>query len=523
MRPVSLLLFCLFFALPSGNAQEAPKPGAVSGRVVHGLTGEPVRKAVVTLTMQRTTVQATTGSDGVFRVVQVQPGEYRISANRPGFLRATYQSAVKVEAGQSMSGIEIRMNPQSVVAGKVVDEDGDPVERAFVSLISARGTTLRRGQMQSGATNDLGEFRLAGVPPGRYFVVARREGTFVAPGTAQEYGYPPTYYPSARDESGAAPVVLAAGQDAMGLTIPMRRTTMQRIRGRVEGMKESAGRAGYQVVATVRGTGNTPGFRGGFGAGGGRLRPDGVFETAGLPPGSYTLQVMQFAQGPPVTVGRVNVELGDTPLENVILYAGTPLEISGQIRTDAPSQVNLASTRISLDRSGPAPGMPPVTVKADGTFAIRRVGRDLFPLNVIAPQGTYVKSITVGGQEVLLTGLDLTAADAVAPLDILLGTKPATVNGQVKEAAAGVVWLIGATPNARLVAQINERGGFSLGGLAPGEYRAVALETAEMVNEMDAENQRKVQGKFEKVKVSEGENVTVTLTLVTQKDLESAN
>ncbi len=44
-----------------------------------------------------------------------------------------------------------------------------------------------------------------------------------------------------------------------------------------------------------------------------------------------------------------------------------------------------------------------------------------------------------------------------------------------------------------------------------------------MVGEMDAENQRKVQGKFEKVKVAEGENVTVTLTLVTQKDLESAN
>jgi hypothetical protein len=97
------------------------------------------------------------------------------------------------------------------------------------------------------------------------------------------------------------------------------------------------------------------------------------------------------------------------------------------------------------------------------------------------------------------------------------------VNGQVKEAAAGVVWLAGPNRNARLTAAIDAQGRFSLGGLAPGEYRAVALETAEMVGEMDEENQRKVQGKFEKVKVAEGENVTVTLTLVTQKELESGN
>ncbi len=459
MRPVSLLLFCLSFAV----SQEAPKPGAISGRVVHGLTGEPVRKAVVTLTMQRTTVQGTTGTDGVFRILQVQPGEYRVSAVRTGFLRGTYQAPVKVEAGQTMSGIEIRMNPQSVVAGKVVDEDGDPVERASVYLVSARGTAGPRRQSPAGATNDLGEFRIVAVPPGRYFVVARREGTFVLPGSTQEFGYAPIYYPSARDTSGAAPVALTAGQDATGLTIPLRRTMMQRIRGRVQGMTKTSGREGYQVTVTPRGADMRQSFRGGVGIGGGgsnggRVRPDGAFETAALPPGSYTLHVVLLAQGPPVTVAQTNVELGDAPLDNVVLYAGVPLEISGQIRTDAASQVNLASTRISLDRSGTAIGPPPVAVKPDGSFTIRRVGRDLFPVNVIAPQGTYLKSITVGGQEVSLTGLDLTAADAVAPMDIVLGTKPATVNGQVKEAASGVVWLVGPNPNVRLVAQINERG-----------------------------------------------------------------
>jgi hypothetical protein len=306
---------------------------------------------------------------------------------------------------------------------------------------------------------------------------------------------------------------------------------MQRIRGRVEGMAKTSGREGYQVMVAARGAGMLQGGRGGFAGGGGRVRPDGTFETAGLPPGSYTLQVIQFAQGPPVVVGRTNVELGDTPVDNIVLYAGTPLEVTGQIRTDAAGPMDLASVRVSLGGGGfggfggfgPGPGMGQAQVKPDGSFVIRRVGRELLPISVTAPQGTYVKSITVAGQDVLRTGLDLTAADAVAPVEIVLGTKPATVNGQVKEAASGVVWLTGPNPNARLTATIDAQGRFSLGGLAPGDYRALALETAEMVSEMDDENQRKVQGKFEKVKVAEGENVTVTLTLVSQKELESGN
>jgi len=154
---------------------------------------------------------------------------------------------------------------------------------------------------------------------------------------------------------------------------------------------------------------------------------------------------------------------------------------------------------------------------------LRRVGRDKFQISITPPAGTYVKSISVAGQEVLLTGLDLSAADAVAPVDVVLGTKPATVSGRVKDATTGEVWLIGADPKGRITAKIDAQGQFSQGGLAPGEYRVIALESAEMAAEFDEDAQRKAQGKFEKVKLSEGEAATISLTLVTQKELESAN
>ena len=68
-----------------------------------------------------------------------------------------------------------------------------------------------------------------------------------------------------------------------------------------------------------------------------------------------------------------------------------------------------------------------------------------------------------------------------------------------------MVWLNGPVPNAPVVATIDEQGRFRLGGLAPGEYQDLALETAEMAAEMDEENQRKVQSRLTTVKVGEGD------------------
>jgi hypothetical protein len=512
-------LFCLLFALGTGVAQEAPPMGAVSGRVVHGMTGEAVAKALVTLSTERGAVQAMTGADGAFRI-PAAPGEYRLSATRNGFLRAAYRTRVKVEAGQTVSGIEFRMSPQSVVAGRVVDEDGDPVERAFVALVPARGSraAARLGPSPGVATNDLGEFRLAGVAPGRYYLVARREGSFLAPGSAQEYGYPATYYPSAREESSAAPVVVLAGQDATGLTIVQRRTTMQRIRGRVQGTAPGGGREGYQVMVTTGGAGMAQMGRGGFAGGGGRVRGDGAFETAGLPPGSYTLLVVQFGQGAPVVVGRTTVQLSDRPVENLVLFAGAPLTVQGQMRTDTGSPADWTKVRVMLGGAGL--GIVETTGKPDGTFVLARVGRDVLPVSVTAPPGTYLKAITLGGQPVPRMSLDLTAGEAAAPVEILFGTKPAVVSGQVTGAKGGLVWLTGPMPNAPVVAAIDEQGRFRLGGLAPGEYQVLALETAEMVAEMDEERQRQMQNRLTAVKVGEGETATVSLPLVTQKEFE---
>ena len=257
---------------------------------------------------------------------------------------------------------------------------------------------------------------------------------------------------------------------------------------------------------------------GGFAGGGGRVRGDGAFETAGLPPGSYTLLVVQFGQGAPVVVGRTTVQLSDRPVENLVLFAGAPLTVQGQMRTDTGSPADWTKVRVMLGGAGL--GIVETTGKPDGTFVLARVGRDVLPVSVTAPPGTYLKAITLGGQPVPRMSLDLTAGEAAAPVEILFGTKPAVVSGQVTGAKGGLVWLTGPMPNAPVVAAIDEQGRFRLGGLAPGEYQVLALETAEMVAEMDEERQRQMQNRLTTVKVGEGETATVSLPLVTQKEFE---
>ena len=56
-----------------------------------------------------------------------------------------------------------------------------------------------------GSTNDIGEFRLAGLPPGDYYVSATFRNLNFGPQeeTNDRTGYAPTYYPGTADLSAA--------------------------------------------------------------------------------------------------------------------------------------------------------------------------------------------------------------------------------------------------------------------------------------------------------------------------------
>src|ERR1051325_5700288 len=101
-------------------------------------TGDPLRKAIVRLQMisgrgATSNYTGTTDSEGRFVFEEVAPGRFELSAERTGFVKTFYGAArpsaaakpSTVAPGQKRTGIVVKMAPQALIAGKVVDEDGD--------------------------------------------------------------------------------------------------------------------------------------------------------------------------------------------------------------------------------------------------------------------------------------------------------------------------------------------------------------------------------------------------------------
>lgn len=243
-------------ALGQGAPNSPAKPP--SGAVIEGIvTREPgselVKKTVIELIAENQAeggdYTAISGADGAFRISGIVPGRYHLFAERTGFLEVDKHHAhsdgrvLTLTAGQELKDLQIRLQASAVVRGRVTDEDGDAMPSAQVTAlrqIFAAGRT-RWEQVGSERSNDLGEYRIAGLPAGKYYLsvspppdfknlieaagVARvntdAEGT-PAPQTqnassssdkAPALSYQTTYYPGTTDRGQAAQIQLRPGDD----------------------------------------------------------------------------------------------------------------------------------------------------------------------------------------------------------------------------------------------------------------------------------------------------------------------
>lgn len=79
-------------------------------------------------------------------------------------------------------------------------------------------------------TNDLGQYRLANLAPGRVIVSAAVGSVWPMP-TADIPGYARSYFPGTSNASEAEFVALGTAQDTIGIDIPLSRVATARISG----------------------------------------------------------------------------------------------------------------------------------------------------------------------------------------------------------------------------------------------------------------------------------------------------
>ncbi len=195
------------------------KGGSISGTVVSAADGSPIGGALVHVWQSNGDAvgRAETGRDGAYRVSGLRPGDYLVHVEAKGFKPVFYDGAesradatpVHVEASNETSGIDFKLqqldNRNGAISGTVVSEaDGNPIAAAVVLALP-----LERGPAGLALTNELGEFVLRGLRPGKYVVMAYARHFIIE------------FYDDARHFREATPVVVEGNQETTGINFDL--------------------------------------------------------------------------------------------------------------------------------------------------------------------------------------------------------------------------------------------------------------------------------------------------------------
>ncbi|MGA2134341.1 MAG: carboxypeptidase regulatory-like domain-containing protein [Bryobacteraceae bacterium] len=555
---MKLLVCCLLLALATA-AQQAPssqtpqsgqnqaatppetKPEdlcAIEGQAVDLATGAPLRKVEITL---RGTQPATAGAmpnsytatseaGGGFIIKDIEPGKYRLSAQRTGYVTLQYGArgpmrggtTLTLSTGQRMKDLSLRLNPQGVITGRILDENNDPVASASVRAMRYTYTMGRRQMQASGNanTNDLGEYRLYGLAPGRYYLAAREnvhewESTVDASANPAPDGYVTTYYPGAKDPAAAVQIEVAAGAQLRGLNLTLAKARTFRIRGRVEGRPDA------QIMLIPRGQAQWISIdQQNHGTG-----SKGTFELNGILPGAYTLTASSWSQNKVLT-SRQEVDVGDSNIDNLVLVPSPGIEVIGTVAVDAVNPPALDSVNVMLRARDPGRIMYASSSEHlhDGAFTLSDVTPDNYYLQVTGlPDGYWVKSVHMGDQEVRDTGIDLTSGPS-GSINVTLAANAGQIDGSVQndqqQAAPGATVVLVPEPKLRDRPDAyknitsDQNGRFSFKNLAPGDYRLFAWEDVEYGAYMDPDFLRPFEDRGQSLSIQEGSRESVQLNLI---------
>lgn len=474
----------------------------------------------------------TSDNGGKFVINGVEPGRYRVTANRSGYANGEYGSPSPGRPGtilslgraQRMTDVTIKLTPHGVVTGRVVDRDGDPLTSVMVQLMRYRYVNGRKQltPANGSSTNDLGEYRVYGIAPGRYYVSAtyRDFGLFSATSSAgPEEEFAPMYYPGSFDISTAAEITVTAGGQAH-VDFALAKTRAVRITGRLINTVAPAA-LNSSVMLTPRGGMIGPMLTN-------RSAPvsgqDGKFELRGVLPGSYYLIANTNFDGKSYAARQL-IDVAATNIEDVILTISPGVEIQGRVRVEgnSPAPANLQVTLRQREAGIMFSAIPTKALNSDSTFTLQNVGPDNYNFFFPGlPEGYFVKSIRAGDTDVLANGLNLLNGTP-SNVEIVLSPDAAEATGIVQnpktqQPMPGATVVLIPTERNRLdqhkTTTTDQSGSFRIRSITPGEYKAYAWDSIEPGAYFDPDFVKPFESKGETVSAREKSRVNVQLTVI---------
>ncbi len=478
-----------------------------------------------------------TDASGNFQFSGFPEGAYELTGERTGYLKSEFgarQSGVggtplRLEAGDKLTGLTLKLVRIGVITGRVLDENGEPVSNAVVHAVSRLWIRGQPFYSTSGntETNDAGEYRMINLRPGRYWFYADHwSESFVEKQGGPEKRLVGSFYPNSPSLDGALLAEVQPGHDVAGVNFQLRTEQVFHIRGKLAGKapQDEDGRPSLSLSASPHGLKGIVDLDC-------DLKDDGRFDCSRVPAGSYDLELLsdEYKQA----VAKLSVEVRKSDVSGLLFPIANRLELKGVVHRLDSANSALAQLKVfAADTASPLMSHPYAAhVESDGSFKIENVwpGNYVFGIGAGAP-GDYVKSVQYGGYEVLGVPLELTASPG--PFEITLSGGTGRIEGSIQPADSDVsagglqVVLISDEPrtdDAGLqLAKADQAGQFSFKYVVPGNYHAFAVADVdpELLRNRSLANQ--LQGSAAEVEVSEGGNLQIHVPVIAAEAVQRA-
>jgi hypothetical protein len=529
----------------------------IAGLVIQKANGEPVRKAIVTLTWHgnpRSWATAMTDGSGRFKFDDLPSGKYSVAAwkdaggaaNYGGESRRQMFEYVTLAEGQKRTDIVLRMIRPAYISGNVLDEQGDPVVNANVAIWTEgypRG--VRELVPHGGArSNDRGEYHISVQDSGRFYISAGDELQQRNYGgqPANQEVYARQFYGGSTDWHRAAQINVAPGDQIRGIDLhlaPLRAFTLH---GRVTGVPapptpavENAEIVPVQQVwvnIQLSQLSESGQVLSSLGSGAGA--PDFAFQIFNVLPGRYRLSAQaQFPIAPGQPPGRQRtywaaqrIDLTADPGDISIALAPAT-DLRGQVRSEGFEKGQFKVTLTSPD----VPHQPiTATTGPEGRFTLEQVPPGIWDINAEPiPPGGFIKSMRLGKQDVLAEEMEIGPGTDL-PLNIVVSARGGKINGEVSDPsfAGDRALLVLLAPVGKFdrvmsffaFAQSDANGKFRMGGLTPGAYKLLAFEEAPPGDPRNPDLLARLEG--EPVEVVEGQTVDAKAKVITAAQMREA-
>ena len=527
-----LFLFncCSFFLAQDSGSSEGNR-FTLSGTVVNAATGAPVSRALVQLGGDSQTV-ALTNADGQFEFRGLPASQTNVMAQKPGFFSEQqadvdngWTMPLMIEVGPDTAPIVVKLVPESVIEGKITS-NGQPAENVPVKVISPQIVEGHKEWIEhAGATtNDEGEFRIANLLAGQYFLEVGPEwlpgGAGV--GKGHEAGYEKTFYPSVPGGDAATPLVVGTGQRAE-VELSLKLEPWYRIKGTVR-TGEGISNWNTQLLDA-------------WGDREGATQNNvetGEFETRAAA-GNYTLRAMGWGSTGPVGSASVPITV-NSDISGVYVAMGAELTIPVRIKKEESGKhpATNGSSRTARQQQGASAiqmsfrhdgffegGVPTLRPDQSGkpeTLAVRDLRPGTFWVEIHKEDPWYVQSAQCGNVDLLRESLTIGTGAPCSEIDVVLRDDGATLQvsgsweGEPKQAMA--VLLPERAPQQATIAPVTNGNEVEFRDIAPGEYSVLLVDRPGDLEYKNPAAMSAYLSKAARVTLSAGQKATVQAELV---------